>query len=113
MAKQGNKKVSTGKSVGIAAAVVVALALAVAVLNPGRGGDTPEAKNVRYLRERAAAEAAQGNLAPLRSVIKLFQHDHGRLPADLRELKDRGYIDQVPANVGYSPANGALFTRAQ
>ncbi len=99
------------KALGILTVVIAMLVSLFLVLRPGAGPDAPTAQNAPALVEKAEGARDVSNLAVLRGAVQRFQAEKDRLPSGLEELREQGYIEQVPTSVAYDPVTGALSAR--
>ena len=99
------------KALGILSVLIAMLISLLLILRPGSGPDAPTAQNAPALVEKAEGARDESDLAVLRRAVQRFQAEKERLPVDLEELREQGYIEQVPAGVVYEPAMGAVSAR--
>jgi competence protein ComGC len=72
----------------------------------GPQGETVDRAKVMEDKARDAMNLAGAE--SLKSPISAFQTAKGRYPASLEELRDAGYIGQIPPNVDYDPSTGEV-----
>lgn len=96
------------KAVGILTVLIAMLVSLILFLRPGASPEAGTPQNAPAIVEKAKDARDVADLAVLKGVIQNFQAEKERLPVSLDELKELGYINQVPVNVVYDPASGAL-----
>jgi hypothetical protein len=79
---------------------------------PNATSELGQAAAAKGEEDRARAAMAVAKLPELKSAVQQFLASKGRLPASLDEVKEAGFIQDVPTGVSYDPATGSV-TSAQ
>lgn len=69
---------------------------------------TKYAEGLKSSEEKAEEAKDTANLAIIRSAIISFKGSQGRYPADLEELRSKGYIDRIPEGILYDKETGEI-----
>jgi hypothetical protein len=75
---------------------------------PNATSELGQAAAAKGEEDRARAAMAVAQVPVLKTAVLQFQSAKGRWPASLDELKQAGFIQDVPAGVSYDPATGAV-----
>lgn len=73
---------------------------------PGEAG--PTAVQAKHLEDKARDASALAAQVQLQSVVRSFEAAEGRLPKSLDELKEKSYVDRIPAGLDYDAASGTV-----
>jgi hypothetical protein len=75
---------------------------------PNATSELGQAAAAKGEEDRARNAMALAKIPELKTAVLSFQTAKGRWPASLDELKQAGFIQDVPAGISYDPATGAV-----
>lgn len=105
----------------VSASVVAACLLSTGCGGSSSSGNKPRNIGDEYVRgvltQRSHAQSIVG-VAAFNQAIQLFHVQHGRYPASLQELKEKGFMHQIPApppgkEFAYDPSSGRVTVKSR
>jgi hypothetical protein len=87
-------------------AMAIAAYLMLGQREPGQPG--PSAVQARHIEDKARDTVDMANVLQTQNAVDGFNASKGRLPATLDELKDEGFVQNVPPGLAYDPATGKV-----
>jgi len=75
---------------------------------PNATSELGQAAAAKGEETRARNAMALAKIPELKGALLSFQTAKGRWPASLDELKETGFIQEIPAGVTYDPATGSV-----
>ena len=62
-------------------------------------------------RKAAERKAGAADLAVYQAAVDQFKASEDRLPASFQELKEKGYISDIPTDLSYDPETGTVTAK--
>ena len=78
---------------------------------PMEGFSQPVAK-MEEGRKSAERKAEAADLTEYQSAVDRFKTTEERLPLSFQEMKDKGYIADIPGDLSYDPATGVVSKKS-